>query len=102
MACAYDSCELAAAREFRTAFFDCSKSGSLSIVLVLVRLVVFSDVGGLPAASSMVNYLDLYGLERRFRLVSGLPTIPLGCVERERARARYLPVLTVSQLMIAT
>jgi len=36
--------QLTAASEFRTAFFDCSKSGSRSSVLGLERLVVFSDV----------------------------------------------------------
>jgi len=87
MACAYDSCELAAASEFRTAFFDCSKSGSRSIVLGLERLVVFfrksgsrSIVLGLErlvvffrramlaasyAAFSMVIYSRAEGLERR-------------------------------------
>ncbi len=40
IACPYDSRELAAASEFRTAFFGCSKSGSRSIVLALARLVV--------------------------------------------------------------
>jgi site-specific recombinase XerD len=43
--------ELAAASEFRTAFFDCSKSGSRSIVLALDRfacLFPMSHTGGLP------------------------------------------------------
>jgi hypothetical protein len=39
-----DSCELAAASELRTAFFDCSKSGSRSTVLSRECLLVFSDV----------------------------------------------------------
>src|SRR6266849_1257935 len=61
MACAYDSCELAAASEFRTAFFDCSKSGNRSIVLGLERLVVFfrrAILAASYAAFSMVIHLE--------------------------------------------
>jgi hypothetical protein len=46
----YDSCELAAASEFNTAFFDCSRSGSRSTVLGLDRFRYFlptCDTGGL-------------------------------------------------------
>jgi hypothetical protein len=37
----YDSWELAAGSEFKTAFFDCSKSGSRSTVLGFGRFAVF-------------------------------------------------------------
>src|SRR5258708_7253458 len=69
MACAYDSCELAAASELRTAFFDCSKSGSRSIVLGLGRLVVFFQRAILAAscaAFSMVIHFEGQRLERCF------------------------------------
>jgi hypothetical protein len=75
MACAYDSCELAAASEFRTAFFDCSKSGSRSIDLARERLFVFFRRPILTAscaAFSMVIHLAGYRPERRFRGVSQL------------------------------
>jgi len=61
MACAYDSCELTAASEFRTAFFDRSKSGSRSIGLRLGRLVVFFQRAILAAscaALSMVIHFE--------------------------------------------
>src|SRR5438128_12698661 len=61
MACPYDSCELAAASEFRTAFFDCSKSGSRSIVLALERLLAFFRcpiLAASRAAISMVVHKD--------------------------------------------
>jgi serine/threonine protein kinase len=61
MACPYDSCELAAASEFRTAFFDCSKSGSRSIVFARERLLVFFRCPILAAscaAYSMVIHLE--------------------------------------------
>src|SRR5271167_3989661 len=41
MARRYDSWELAAASEFSTAFFDCSRSGRRRTVLDLDRFVVF-------------------------------------------------------------
>src|SRR5258708_12491142 len=69
MACAYDSCELAAASELRTAFFDCSKSGSRSIVLGLGRLVVFfrrAILAASYAAFSMVIPLEGKELEPLF------------------------------------
>jgi hypothetical protein len=77
MACAYDSCELAAASEFRTAFFDCSKSGSRSIVFARERLLVFFRrpiLAASCAAFSMVIHSEADGLEPRF-WISGLPTI---------------------------
>ena len=58
---AYDSCELAAASELRTAFFDCSKSGSRSTVLARERLLVFFRCPILAAscaAFSMVIHLE--------------------------------------------
>src|SRR5689334_12131383 len=61
IACPYDSWELAAASEFRTAFFDCSKSGSRSIDLALARLVVFPRcpiLAASRAALSMVIHLE--------------------------------------------
>ena len=61
MACPYDSCELAAASEFRTAFFDCSKSGSRSIAFGLGRLLVFFQRAILAAscaAFSMVIHFE--------------------------------------------
>src|SRR6267143_1754424 len=61
MACAYDSCELAAASEFRTAFFDCSKSGKRSIVFGRERLLVFFRrpiLAASCAAFSMVIHLE--------------------------------------------
>jgi len=60
--------QLTAAGEFRTAFFDCSKSGSRSIVLGLERLVVFfrrAMLAASYAAFSMVIYSRAEGLERR-------------------------------------
>src|SRR5258708_38186651 len=69
MACAYASCELAAASELRTAFFDCSKSGRRSIVLGLGRLVVFfrrAILAASYAAFSMVIPLEGKELEPRF------------------------------------
>jgi len=61
MACPYDSCELAAAGEFRTAFFDCSKSGSRIIALALERLLAFFRcpiLAASRAAISMVVHKD--------------------------------------------
>src|SRR5208282_5794601 len=69
MACPYDSCELAAASEFRTAFFDCSRSGSRSIDLARERFFVFFQrpiLAASCAAFSMVVHLAGYGPERRF------------------------------------
>ena len=74
MACAYDSCELAAASEFRTAFFDCSKSGSRSIDLARERFFVFfrRPILAAPcAAFSMVIHVAGYGPEPRFRPMTG-------------------------------
>src|SRR6266852_1426488 len=77
MACPYDSCELAAASEFRTAFFDCSKSGSRSIVLHLEPFDFFrcAILAASHAAISMVIQLKVYSLEPRLWIVSVLPTI---------------------------
>src|SRR3979409_2079487 len=75
MACAYDSCELAAASEFRTAFFDCSKSGKRSIVFARERLLVFFRrpiLAASCAAFSMVIHSEADGLEPRLWIVSGL------------------------------
>ena len=76
MACAYDSCELAAASELRTAFFDCSKSGSRSIVLDLERFDFFrcAILAASHAAASMVVQLEADGFEPRFWIASGKPT----------------------------
>src|SRR6266853_5527040 len=76
MACAYDSCELTAASEFRTAFFDCSRSGSRSIVLDLERFDFFrcAILAASHAAASMVVQLEADGFEPRFWPTSGLPT----------------------------
>ncbi len=41
------SCELAAASEFTTAFFDCSRSGSLSLCLMFCLLLPTCHTGGL-------------------------------------------------------
>src|ERR1039458_7892490 len=68
MACPHDSCELAARSELRTAFFDCSKSASRSIVLALERFDVFrcAILAASYAAVNMVVQLETYGLEARF------------------------------------
>jgi hypothetical protein len=60
MAYPYDSCELAAASEFRTAFFDCSKSGSGRIVLALSLVVLFrrAILAASYAAFSMVVHVE--------------------------------------------
>ena len=51
MACVYDSCELAAANELRTAFFDCSKSGSRSVLFSFsLPVVAGTDIVELPIA----------------------------------------------------
>src|SRR5271167_2236121 len=74
MACPYDSCELAAASEFRTAFFECSKSGSRSIVFARERLLVFFRrpiLAASCAAFSMVIHSEADGLEPRLWLVTG-------------------------------
>src|ERR1039458_6074432 len=65
MACPHDSCELAARSELRTAFFDCSKSASRSIVLALERFDVFrcAILAASHAAVSMVVQLETDGLE---------------------------------------
>src|SRR5258708_32304552 len=80
MACAYDSCELVAASEFRTAFFDCSKSGKRSIVFARERFLSFSDVPYWrpPAPRSvLVIHSEADGLEPRFRTVRGrCPVMP--------------------------
>jgi hypothetical protein len=97
MAYPYDSCELAV-------FFDCSKSGSRSIVLALERLFAFLRCPILAAscaAFSMVIQLEGLGREPRFWRASGSATRRPNeaIILRSRCRAEVLPSRSRYRLM---
>ena len=78
-----------------TAFFDCSKSGSRSIVLGLERLDVFL----LRREVSMVVQLETYGLEARFWGASGYADNPPGIVLTVANRSRSMAYVAYRERM---
>src|SRR5579859_214688 len=56
IACPYDSCELAAGSEFRTAILECSRSGKRSTDLGLAHLAIFRRRTILAASLPQAQY----------------------------------------------